>query len=78
MRDEREDVAPHGRILAAAVVEHDHATRFDVIDVVTNGPRWLAGWPVENRERPPGQSEAWIERLDVEARTMSAGVTARG
>jgi hypothetical protein len=64
--DEREDVSPHRRVLASAVVENHDATGFDLVDVITDRARRLPCWPVEDRERPAGHAEAWIERLDVQ------------
>ena len=61
-----QDVAPHRRVLAAAVVEHDHAPRLDIVDVVADSPGRLAGGPVQNRERTTGHAETRVERLDVQ------------
>jgi len=33
-----QDVTPHGRVLTAAVVEHDDAARLDLVDVVADRP----------------------------------------
>ena len=65
--DPGEDVAPHGRILAAAVVQHHHAARQHIVDVIADRAGRVARGTVENRERAAGQPEAGIERLDVQA-----------
>ena len=67
VRDPRQDVAPHGRILAAAVVQHHHAPRPHIVDVVTNRAGGIARGAIQDREGAAGQAEAWIERLDVQA-----------
>src|SRR5437868_3844546 len=36
VRDLGEDVAPHGRVLAPAVVQHDHAAGRNVVDVIAH------------------------------------------
>ena len=65
--DPRQDVAPDGRILAAAVVEHHDVTGRDIVYVIAHGAGRLARWPVENGERAAGQAHAVIERFDAEA-----------
>jgi len=66
------DVSPHGRVLAAAVVQHDNRSGRDVVDVVADSPRGRAGRTVQNRERPARHPEPVIERLDVQALTGDA------
>ena len=65
--DPCEDVAPDGRVLAAAVVEHHHVTRGDIVYIVAHCSGRLARGPVQNRKRASGQAHAVIERLDAEA-----------
>jgi ABC-type hemin transport system ATPase subunit len=65
--DPRQNVAPHRRILASAVVQYHDAPGPHIVDVVADRAGRVAGGPVEDRERAPGQPEARVERLDVEA-----------
>src|SRR5690606_6884961 len=37
MRDRGQNVAPDGRVLPSAVVEHDDGARLEVVDVVADG-----------------------------------------
>jgi hypothetical protein len=65
--DPREDIAPHSRVLPAAVVQHHDAPRPHIIDVIANRAGRTACRAVEDRECAAGKPEARIERLDVQA-----------
>src|SRR6185503_6693918 len=72
MGNERQNVSPHGGVLASTVVEHHDASGFDLVDVITNRARRLPRRPVEDRERPASQAEARVEWLDVQTLPRNA------
>src|SRR5690348_17167802 len=62
-----EDIAPNGGILASAVIENHHSAGRDLVNVIADRARRLAGGTVEDRIGAAGEPELWIERLDSEA-----------
>ena len=52
-----QDVAPHGDVVASAVVEHDHAARRHVVDVVAHRAGRRAGWAVLESPGAAGHAE---------------------
>src|SRR5262245_10153525 len=72
MRHHRQDVAPHRRVFAAAVVDNDHVALRYIIDEVTDGSGWHARWSVKQCEGPAGQTKPGIEWFDTQALTGNA------
>ena len=65
--DPRQNVAPDGRVLAAAVVQHDNVPGRHIVDVVAHRPGGISRRPVKNREGAARQAELRVQWLDVEA-----------
>src|SRR5882724_10552381 len=72
MRNFGQNVTPHGDIFPSAVVEHHYAARWNIVDVVTNGPRRTGSGSVQNRERPACHPETDIARLDTMTLTRNS------
>src|SRR5690606_34964286 len=63
--EEGEDVAPHGGVLATAVVDDNHGARLQPVNEVADGAGVLGiQWTVEDGIGAAGEAEIVIARLD--------------
>jgi hypothetical protein len=73
-----EDVAPGGHVVVATVVDHDHAARLDIVDVVAHMPFFaVARRPVQHRVGMTGHAELGVAGLNLVALTGNAGTVQR-
>ena len=62
-----QDIAPNRRILTTAVVDHDNAAGWHVIDVISDRTARICDGRVRQRECSPDQPKTRIEGFDSEA-----------
>jgi hypothetical protein len=67
MCDLREYVAPDSGIFTAAVVEHDDAAGWYVVDEIAYRSSRLTGWSIKNRERSSSHAKLSIYWSDAMA-----------
>src|SRR5215831_4917409 len=67
MRHHCEDVAPHSRVFAAAIIDHDHVALRYIIDEIANRSGRHTGWSVKQCKGSACQTKLGIEWFNTQA-----------